>query len=96
MSKKKIALLSTLAVMVLFTAYCLYNPRWFHHTFMPRKLRCGTVTGLFVEGGTGYVAMMDKELKRSIIHPVSMTRFVNFRVGDYHCESLSEWEVNKY
>lgn len=79
---------------IAFVAYSLFNPRWFFHTFTPKTLHCGTVEALFLEGGKGYVRMLDKDLHRSVVYPVTMTRWANFRVGDYTCEELCEWEVN--
>lgn len=79
--------------MILFAAYSVFNPRWFFHTFTPKRLHCGTVQAVFQDNGKGYVQMMDKDLMRSVAYPVNMNRWINFRVGDYTCERLCEWEV---
>lgn len=89
---QKLAL--ALLPIVAFSAYSILNPRWFFHTFTPKSMHCGTVEALFMDSGKGYVRMLDKDLHRLVVYPVTMTRWANFRVGDYTCESLCEWELN--
>lgn len=89
---QKLAL--ALLPIVAFSAYSILNPRWFFHTFTAKTMHCGEVTQLYMEHGECYVALLDKDLKRTIIYRVSKTRWVNFRQGDYACERLCEWKVN--
>lgn len=94
MEKKRLIIWIAGAAILIFTAFCLYNPRWFFHTFTPTKMRCGEITELYLSDDVGYVVILEKELKRYVTYPVTKTIYVNSRIGDYTCKRLSDWEVN--
>lgn len=91
---QKIALV--LMAPTLLALYSIANPRWFFRTFTEKTMRCGVVKEKYTGGDSYYIQIMDKDLNRAIAYPVNANRWANFRVGDYTCESLCDWEVNNF